>query len=309
MRAEQNAALSHAFLADAALYSMIVFASSVQLTRNCWNYRPLTVQKMIHLFMFLGSLTRTIFLALVVSDWCDTLTGKIHLSSCSRFERETFYILDQFPILMYVVIYTMLIQFWAQVYYNATNNAQKLQYYVRPALNVWILCIILGQGILWILYATFLQRERNFVTQSEALLNLLMFTIITGAFVYFGRKAYLELRSIPIELSLRSRKMKELMIMTIACTSCFLTRSIMQLLISEETHQLHDRASWFIVTMYYGALELIPSITTLYYNRHIPTRRKRSNQDAGSNRKKSRPNEMVSDSLTENLLVDQEVKK
>ena len=158
MRAEQNAALSHAFLADAALYPMIVFASSVQLTRNCWNYRPLTVQKMIHLFMFLGSLSafiyvsasiaywlsyscvaRTIFLALVVSDWCDTLTGKIHLSSCSRFERETFYILDQFPILMYVVIYTMLIQFWAQVYYNATNNAQKLQYYVRPALNVWIL--------------------------------------------------------------------------------------------------------------------------------------------------------------------------
>lgn len=40
---------------------------------------------------------------------------------------------------MYVVIYTMLIQFWAQVYYNAINNAQKLQYLIRPALNVWIL--------------------------------------------------------------------------------------------------------------------------------------------------------------------------
>lgn len=82
---------------------------------------------------------RTIFLAFVAFDWCDALTGKIHLSSCSHLERDTFYILDQFPILMYVVIYTMLIQFWAQVYYNAINNAQKLQYLIRPALNVWIL--------------------------------------------------------------------------------------------------------------------------------------------------------------------------
>ncbi|KAL0587078.1 hypothetical protein ABG067_003418 [Albugo candida] len=205
---------------------------------------------------------------------------------------------------MYVVIYTMLIQFWAQVYYNAINNAQKLQYLIRPALNVWILCIIIGQSILWILYATCLRRERNFVTQSEALLNLFMFSIITAAFVYFGRKAYLELRSIPIEMSLRSRKMKELMVMTIACTSCFLTRSVIQIFISEETHQLHDRASWFIITMYYGALELIPSITTLYYNRHIPMQSRRFHQDADTIRRKGRPNQKLAESLTETLLVD-----
>lgn len=55
MRVERNAALSYAFLADAALYSVIVIASLVQLSRNCWYYRSLTVQKMIHFFMFVGS--------------------------------------------------------------------------------------------------------------------------------------------------------------------------------------------------------------------------------------------------------------
>ncbi|POM66633.1 Hypothetical protein PHPALM_17479 [Phytophthora palmivora] len=101
-----------------------------------------------------------------------------------------------------------------------------------------------------------------------------LFLIIATGFIYFGRKAYIELRSVPVELGIRSRKLKELAIMTSVGTSCFMTRCGLQIYLSTEKRQLHDRSTWFVVVVYYVLLEIVPALSVLYFNRRLPPRRR-----------------------------------
>lgn len=83
---------------------------------------------------------RSAFLALVGSDWCDVLSGKVNESKCSVGERDLFYILDQVPILAFFAIYALLVQFWAEVYYNAVDKLPTLTDVVKPAIR-WFIAV------------------------------------------------------------------------------------------------------------------------------------------------------------------------
>lgn len=148
----------------------------------------------------------------------------------------------------------------------------------------------------------------SFFAKGQADANFILFTIVSTAFIYFGRLAYIELRyvssikltvwvsyrndcrSVPVELGIRSRKLKELAIMTTICSSSFLTRSILQIFLSRESTQLHDRSTWFLLIVYYAVLEIIPCVTILYFNRRLPVQRRPGGSGAntplgtGSNR-------------------------
>ena len=84
------------------------------------------------------SVVRSIFLALVGLDWCDVLSGEVNESKCSTAERDLFYILDQVPILAFFAIYALLVQFWAEVYYNAVDKLLTLTGIVKPAIRYFI---------------------------------------------------------------------------------------------------------------------------------------------------------------------------
>lgn len=81
---------------------------------------------------------RSIFLALVGLDWCDVLSGEINESKCSTTERDMFYVLDQVPILAFFAIYALLVQFWAEVYYNAVDKLLTLTAIVKPVIRCFI---------------------------------------------------------------------------------------------------------------------------------------------------------------------------
>ncbi|KAG1700162.1 hypothetical protein DVH05_011971 [Phytophthora capsici] len=271
---DEELGVGAAFLVDGIVYALVGGAAGVQFVRNCCRYRPWTVQKMIHLLMFFATLVRSIFLALVGSDWCDVLSGRINESKCSIGERDLFYILDQLPILAFFSTYTLLVQFWAEVYYNAVDNLPTLTGVIKPAIRWFLVIVLLIQGLFWIFYASVWRNERAFFTRSQAILNMELFLIIATGFIYFGRKAYIELRSVPVELGIRSRKLKELTIMTTVGTSCFMTRCGLQIYLSTERKQLHDQSTWFIVVVHYALLEIVPALSVLYFNRRLPPRRR-----------------------------------
>ncbi|GAB9462689.1 Tobamovirus multiplication protein 3-like [Globisporangium polare] len=275
LRAEGEAVgVGAAFLVDGFAYAFVAVAAAVQLVRNCCRYRPWTVQKMIHLLMFFATLIRAVFLVLVGYDWCDVLTGEIDTSKCDTAERDLFYIMDQLPILALFAIYALLMQFWAEVYYNAVDQIVILSTFVKPMVKVLIAIVLFVQTLFWVFYASAWRSERAFFTKSQAILNMEMFLIVTTGFIYYGRKAYVELRSVPVELGIRSRKLKELAYMTCICTSCFMTRCALQIVLSTEKKQLHDSSTWFIVFVYYALLEIFPAISILYFNRRLPLRRR-----------------------------------
>jgi hypothetical protein len=168
---------------------------------------------------------------------------------------------------------------------------------------MWFQAVFVMQGVYWVYYATKWRSERtcgsllragtimpgvellmeignatyagSFFAKAQADVNMILFTGVSAAFMFFGRLAYVELRSVPVELGIRSRKLKELAIMTTICSSCFLLRSALQIFLSREHVQLHNRSTWFLMLLYYAVLEVIPSVTILYFNRRLPLRRGR----------------------------------
>uniref|UniRef100_A0AAV1VL58 THH1/TOM1/TOM3 domain-containing protein n=1 Tax=Peronospora matthiolae TaxID=2874970 RepID=A0AAV1VL58_9STRA len=271
-----------AFLVDSVVYALVGGIAGVQLLRNCCRYRPWTVQKMIHLLLFLAALDRSVFLLLVTFDWCDVLSGEVRASECSPVKRDLFYVMDQVPILAFFAIYALLVQFWAEVYYNAVDKLSTLTDVVKPAIRWFIVIVLLVQGLFWAFYASVWRNERAFFTKTQAILNMELFLIIATSFIYFGRKAYTELRSVPVELRIRSRKLRELVNITSIGTSCFMTRCALQIILSTEKRQLHDRSTWFVVVVYYALLEIVPALSVLYFNRRLPTRRESSSLSATS---------------------------
>ncbi|TYZ64842.1 hypothetical protein PybrP1_008145 [[Pythium] brassicae (nom. inval.)] len=281
---EEPVGVGAAFLVDAFVYALVALVAAAQLVRNCCRYRPWTAQKMIHLLLFLATLLRAVFLALVGYDWCDALTGEVNVSKCDTAERDLFYVLDQLPVLALFATYALLVQFWAEVYYNAVDQLVVLASFVKPMVKALIGIVLLFQLLFWVFYASVWRTEHAFFPKSQAILNMEMFLIVTTGFVYYGRNAYVELRSVPVELGIRSKKLKELAVMTSICTSCFMTRCTLQLLLSTETQQLHDRSTWLVVFAYYALLELVPSLAILYFNRRLPLRRRSRGNSGGRTR-------------------------
>uniref|UniRef100_M4B6L3 THH1/TOM1/TOM3 domain-containing protein n=1 Tax=Hyaloperonospora arabidopsidis (strain Emoy2) TaxID=559515 RepID=M4B6L3_HYAAE len=203
---------------------------------------------MIHLLMFLATLVRA--------------------SECSSVKRDLFYVMDQVPILAFFAIYALLVQFWAEVYYNAVDKLSTLTDVVKPAIRWFIVIVLLVQGLFWVFYASVWRNERKHTLNYGGYSRLLV--------------QRLGMSSVPVELRIRSRKLRELVNITSIGTSCFMTRCALQIILSTEKRQLHDRSTWFVVVIYYALLEIVPALSVLYFNRRLPTRRESSGLSATS---------------------------
>lgn len=53
---EIESGVSAAFLGDGFIYAILSSVAMIQLLRNCRRYRPWTVQKMLHVLMFVATL-------------------------------------------------------------------------------------------------------------------------------------------------------------------------------------------------------------------------------------------------------------
>lgn len=53
-----------------------------------------------------------------------------------------------------------------------------------------------------------------------------------------------------------------------------MTRCALQILLSTEKRQLHDRGTWLVVVVYYALLEILPTVSVLYFNRRLPQTRR-----------------------------------
>ena len=89
---------------------------------------------------------RSLFLLLVGLDWCDVLSGEVNVHACSPVKRDLFYVMDQVPILAFFAIYALLVQFWAEVYYNAVDKLSTLTDVVKPAIR-WCIVVRAANGL------------------------------------------------------------------------------------------------------------------------------------------------------------------
>lgn len=269
MREGEGEKVRAAFCGVGVVYVMLWMLSSTQLIRLCRRYKEWTMQKWIHVLIVLITICRMFFtLAIGSFNWCDVSSGSLS----EQCDRNVYYITEQTPNLCFFSLCTLLVVFWAEVYYNAIDQRFQIEYTVKPIAKGLNAILYLFQIGLWWFYATTWTKERHYVSYAYAVLTSLSFLILCVAFVCYGYLAHAQMRLIPVELMIRMRKLKQVAMVTSVWTSCFTLRSIILLLLSVQQQQLHERFSWMVIAVYFGLLEVIPCLLILYYYRHVPIR-------------------------------------
>lgn len=172
------------------------------------------------------------------------------------------------PGLLFFTTYTLLVLFWAEIYYQArslpTDKLRTLYLSVNGGIYFIQLCIWI---YLWADYSS------TVVCVGQVFIAVVSFIAALG-FLLYGGRLFSMLRRFPIESKGRRKKLREVGSVTAVCFTCFLIRCIMVAISafdSEASLRVLDHP--ILDLIYYTLVEIIPSALVLFILRKLPPKR------------------------------------
>ncbi|EFJ19552.1 hypothetical protein SELMODRAFT_177501 [Selaginella moellendorffii] len=245
------------FYALAALYAAIAIVALVQLIRIHRRVRDYgwTTQKVFHLLNFLVCAVRaSVFLFRRPAQH----VGPHILQS---------FLLD-LPGLLFFSTYTLLVLFWAEIFYQAlslpTENLRPSFLIINTAIYVFQIAIWLIQWwdpmLVWDIF-------------SRVFFAGVSFAGALG-FLLYGGRLFLMLRRFPIESKGRRKKLREVGCVTAICFTCFTIRSVVVAWSAFDKKAEIDVLYHPILNfLYFLLVEILPSALVLYILRKLPAKR------------------------------------
>ncbi|XP_027112846.1 tobamovirus multiplication protein 1-like isoform X3 [Coffea arabica] len=177
-------------------------------------------------------------------------------------------ILLELPGLLFFSTYTLLVLFWAEIYYQARSlpvDKFRPTYYIINGL------IYLLQVCIWI-YAR-VSQTTTAVQVARLFFSVLSFSAALGFLIYGGR-LFIMLRRFPIQSRGRQKKLQEVGYVTCICCACFLIRCVMDALSAFDEDVDVDVLDHPVLNLfYYMMVEIVPSAIVLFILRKLPPRR------------------------------------
>ncbi|WOL19933.1 tobamovirus multiplication protein 1-like [Canna indica] len=247
----------HIFYALCGSYAVISLVALVQLIRIQLRVPEYgwTTQKLFHLMNF------------VVNGLRAVLFGLYHDVFLIKSKALEMALLD-LPSLLFFSTYTLLVLFWAEIYYQARSlPIAKL----RPAYLIINSVVYLIQICIWA-YVQMGPRQVS-VEVAKLFLSVVSFFAAMG-FVIYGGRLFLMLRRFPIESKGRQKKLNEVGSVTGICCTCFLIRCFVVALSAFDKDADLDVMDHPILNfIYYMLVEIFPSALVLFILRKLPPRR------------------------------------
>ncbi|XP_024527366.1 tobamovirus multiplication protein 1 isoform X3 [Selaginella moellendorffii] len=236
-----------------------------------------TIQKLFHLLNFVVNGVR----AIVFYLWTRVSSLPLVVQS----------ILVDLPGLLFFTTYTLLILFWADIYHQARSITAEHFRTVFVAINV---CVYVIQLILWIVslwipkvaekvLSTILFSGTYFLcgcfgsTVYDNVFVLSFAAISLAAaigFLLYGGRLYCMLRRFPVESKGREKKIREVGAVTGICSICFVIRSVFVAFSAiSKSNSLDVTDHPILNAIYYGAVEILPSVLVLFILRKLPPKR------------------------------------
>ncbi|XP_057528596.1 tobamovirus multiplication protein 1-like [Amaranthus tricolor] len=185
-------------------------------------------------------------------------------------------VLLEFPGLLFFTTYTLLVLFWAEIYYQAKSLP-------TDRLRAWYIsinCVIYVIQVLIWLYLW--MHDNSFVESVGQIFIAVVSFIVALGFLLYGGGLFSMLRRFPIESKGRRKKLHEVGSLTAICFTCFLIRCVMVVLSA-----LDDNASLEVLDhpvlnlIYYMFVEILPSALVLFILRKLPPKRVSSHYHPG----------------------------
>ncbi|XP_074320276.1 tobamovirus multiplication protein 1-like [Silene latifolia] len=242
------------FFTLSAAYALVSLIALVQLLRiqrrvpeNGW-----TTQKVFHL------------MNVIVNGVRAAIFG-FHMLVFVLKPRVLTLILLDLPGLLFFTTYTLLVLFWAEIYYQAKSLP-------TDRLRAWYLsvnCVIyVIQVFIWIYLWT---NANSFVESiSQVFIAVVSFTAALG-FLLYGGGLFFMLRRFPIESKGRRKKLHEVGWVTAICFTCFLIRCFMVAVSAFDANlSLKVLNHPILDFIYYSLVEILPSALVLFILRKLP---------------------------------------
>lgn len=245
----------------AAGYGAIALVAAVQLVRIQMRVPEYgwTTQKVFHLLNFLvAGLRLTVF-----AMWAKVSRQGAPVVSA---------VLLDLPGLLFFSTYTLLVLFWAEIYHQARSlPTSKL----RPIFVVTNAIVYIIQGGLWVFTALATGEATEVGRVAGCMFLAVVSVAAAGGFVVYGGRLFLMLRRFPVESRGRTKKLREVGLVTVICATCFTLRAVI-VAWSGLDKKNADLDVWrhpLLDIVYYSAVEIIPSALVLFILRRLPPRR------------------------------------
>lgn len=173
------------------------------------------------------------------------------------------------PGLLFFSTYTLLVLFWAEIYYQALSRpADSLK---RSFILINVIVYSIECGILMLGYGPWGSVQ---LIRIAAFFMALVSFAAACAFVLYGGRLFIMLQRFPIDSRGRRSKLQEVGLITSICASCFLFRSFMVARSAcNDTLDLDVLGHPVLNMLYYGGAEIIPSALVLYILRKLPPKK------------------------------------
>lgn len=172
------------------------------------------------------------------------------------------------PGLLFFSTYTLLVLFWAEIYYQARSLLiDKL----RPAYFIINGLVYFTQICIW--FSIRLSRGPVPLEVARFFFSVVSFLAALGFMIYGGR-LFILLRRFPIESRGRQKKLNEVGFVTGICCTCFLIRCFVAALSAVNKDVDVDVLNHPILNLiYYTLVEIVPSALVLFILRKLPPKR------------------------------------
>ena len=142
------------------------------------------------------------------------------------------YVLEEFPTLLLITLYSQQLLVWARSYHIATNTSATYQ---GPVLySIWFLngFAYTMQILIWSLYdrtsstkAQILTIDSDAWSLISSALHAFEFFVIAIGLCAYGLGVHRTINAAPVSLQMRSKNMRSIVLVTSVCTAAFLIRS------------------------------------------------------------------------------------
>ncbi|XP_042402300.1 tobamovirus multiplication protein 3-like [Zingiber officinale] len=241
----------------AALYGIVAAVALIQLIRiECrvpeygW-----TTQKVFHSLNFLVNGVRSVVF--------------VFRRDVQHIRPEVFqHVVLDFPSLAFFTTYTLLVLFWAEIYYQARAvSTDKL----RPTFYTINAVVYTIQIAFWLLF-WWKPIEPVVILSKLFLAGVSLFAAL--GFLLYGGRLFLMLQRFPVESRGRRKKLQEVGYVATICFLCFLVRCIMMCLNAFDKDADLDVLDHPILNLtYYLLVEILPSSLVLFILRKLPPKR------------------------------------
>ncbi|XP_021758891.1 tobamovirus multiplication protein 1-like [Chenopodium quinoa] len=245
------------FFTLCAIYAIVSAVALTQLIRIEMRVPEYgwTTQKVFHLMNFIVNGVRAVIFGFHMFVF--TLKPKVLTS-----------VLLDFPGLLFFTTYTLLVLFWAEIYYQAKSlSTNKLRaWYIAVNCIVYVI-----QALIWIYI--WIHDSSFSETIGQIFIAVVSFIAALG-FLLYGGRLFNMLRRFPIESKGRRKKLHEVGSVTAICFTCFLIRCVMVVISAFDSDASLEVLDHPILDLiYYTVVEILPSALVLYILRKLPQTR------------------------------------